>query len=420
MRGSIEANAISNSVLSSISSNEKIGGNSGGLVRLVAETVHISHGARIYVKGSKGICNKNKCGGGSGGIVQIISPSGFIAPNATILGGIEGAENGFLYIKGIKEGQFEKFPHNPFSWGQRAPSARTLISCARTGIPTGTFSSHSSIQTTTAKSTISTVTFHTTSKVSSSGKLNKTTRYAQDISTITSHQTSPARVASGSSLQPQHPTESSINVPPFKKETVDDLQQLLEKVKSYKENNANVPNQLETITQFLESFRTLTVVGNLTTNIITISISLIGELNELMLSEKLISNLLNTIDELLDYKHTAVWRSSGMFMDLVEVVEKTASLAMNYTSATNQSVMLIKRNLEIHSIMQYVNPNSNVTIPNSNKQPRSTPLITLQASGLPMDITKETKEGRLVVSMVIYKNQTSHFTNRTTSAKIDG
>lgn len=32
-------------------------------------------------------------------------------------------------------------------------------------------------------------------------------------------------------------------------------------------------------------------------------------------------------------------------MDLVEAVEKTALLAINYTSATNQSVMLIKKNL---------------------------------------------------------------------------
>ena len=48
----------------------------------------------------------------------------------------------------------------------------------------------------------------------------------------------------------------------------------------------------------------------------------------------------------------------------------------------------------MHSIVQYVNPNSNVTIPNPNKQSRSTALITLQASGLSMNISRYTKEGK--------------------------
>lgn len=52
---------------------------------------------------------------------------------------------------------------------------------------------------------------------------------------------------------------------------------------SFKENKGTY--QAEIITQFLESFRTLTIVGNLTTKIINISISLIEELNELMMSE---------------------------------------------------------------------------------------------------------------------------------------
>ncbi|CAH3031687.1 unnamed protein product, partial [Pocillopora meandrina] len=426
IRGAIEASAISNPVLSGISSNEKIGGNSGGLVRLIAETVHISHEARIYVNGSKGICSGNNCkaGGGSGGIVQIISSCGSIAPNAIFLRGSQ-AEDGFLYIKGISEGNFQTFPDDPYSWGQKSSSTRTLTSGARITIPASTSPRHSSSEITTVNSAISTATFHTTSKVFTSCELDTTTSYAQDISTRTSHQTSPVRIASSSSLQPPHPTESTISVPPFKKGTVEDLQNLLEKVKTYKENKVNTSNPVEAITQFLESFRTFTVVGNLTTYIINISISLIVELNELMLSDRhhklqLISALLNTVDELLDDKNAAVWRSSGMLMDLVEAVEKTALLAINYTSATNQSVMLIKKNLEMHSIVQYVNPNSNVTIPNSNKQSRSTALITLQASGLSMNISRYTKEGRLAVSMVIYKNQISYFTSRTPSAAIDG
>ena len=52
---------------------------------------------------------------------------------------------------------------------------------------------------------------------------------------------------------------------------------------SFKENKGTY--QAEIITQFLESFRTLTIVGNLTTKMINISISLIEELNELMMSE---------------------------------------------------------------------------------------------------------------------------------------
>ena len=54
----------------------------------------------------------------------------------------------------------------------------------------------------------------------------------------------------------------------------------------FKENKVNTSNLVEAITQFLESFRTFTVVGNLTTYIINISISLIVELNELMLSDR--------------------------------------------------------------------------------------------------------------------------------------
>ena len=54
----------------------------------------------------------------------------------------------------------------------------------------------------------------------------------------------------------------------------------------FKENKVNTSNPVEAITQFLESFRTFTVVGNLTTYIINISISLIVELNELMLSDR--------------------------------------------------------------------------------------------------------------------------------------
>lgn len=60
----------------------------------------------------------------------------------------------------------------------------------------------------------------------------------------------------------------------------------------------------------------------------------------------------------------------------------------------------------MHSIVQYVNPNSNVTIPNPNKQSRSTALITLQASGLSMNISKYTKEGKqfVIYCRIRFKN----------------
>ena len=117
----------------------------------------------------------------------------------------------WLLTSGISEGNFQTFPDDPYSWGQKSSSTRTLTSGARITIPASTSPRHSSSEITTVNSAISTATFHTTSKVFTSSELDTTTSYAQDISTRTSHQTSPVRIASSSSLQPPHPTESTIS-----------------------------------------------------------------------------------------------------------------------------------------------------------------------------------------------------------------
>lgn len=72
----------------------------------------------------------------------------------------------------------------------------------------------------------------------------------------------------------------------------------------------------------------------------------------------------------------------------------------------NESLCNFCFSLEMHSIVQYVNPNSNVTIPNPNKQSRSTALITLQASGLSMNISRYTKEGKqfVIYCRIRFKN----------------
>lgn len=53
--------------------------------------------------------------------------------------------------------------------------------------------------------------------------------------------------------------------------------------------------------------------------------------------------------------------------------------------------------LEILTIIEYVNPNNNVTIPDPKKQAWSTALITFQASGLSRDISNDTNEGKSFV-----------------------
>ncbi|KAL9976359.1 hypothetical protein ACROYT_G013653 [Oculina patagonica] len=430
IRGSINANAISGP--SALDGNMMTAGNSGGLVRLLAQRVNISQGAEIYVKGSIELCGNSsncKAGGGSGGIVQIISRSGFIAPHAIILSGIDdgyrGApEDGFLYIKGVKDGHFQTFPNTPFSWGQ-SPFSKTLLpSTTRATTQQSTFqgqlSTHPS-PTTAPDTATPTVILISMSRPSYQGTtLNMTTSVVPDSSGIRSQWFPPSSEVSSPTLHRPHVTTSSTKAPPSEKDNVESLRQLLDQVKLLK-NKGNISIKATVITDFMESFEGLTVVGNLTTEIINISISLIQELNGLMISEGLsvnqselqhqISTLVTTVDGLLDDRDAAAWRDSGMVMNLVEALEKTSSLALNSTSATNQSIFLSKKNIEMITTVEYFDSSSNLTVPNPNKQFRPTGSITFQASGFSGGTGNDTLRGRLVVSMVVYRNLTSHFAN---------
>ncbi|KAM7441329.1 hypothetical protein ABFA07_009618 [Porites harrisoni] len=177
------------------------------------------------------------------------------------------------------------------------------------------------------------------------------------------------------------------------------------------------------ISKYIKLFNELIEAGNLTADAINISISLVEELTELIMLEmevsfnqseikNQLSTLVTTVDEILNENDAATWRTSGMIMNLVEAVEKTLSLALNFSSSINQSLLWDRRNLDILTSVEYILLDQrNITIPNSKDQDIFTGFITFQPSNGGIE-TPKTSKGRFIVGIVVFNNLTSHFTKK--------